>query len=82
MSDLRENKDVENPLHDLQLLFIEEDTRDFTPIGITPKKSKTIDPKKSKTMTPQKSKSKTPKKSKTMDPKKEQIKTPKKFKNK
>ena len=42
MSELRENKDVENPFHDLQLLFIEEDNGDFTP-----KKSKTIDPKKS-----------------------------------
>lgn len=54
MSELRENKDVENPLHDLQLLFIEEDTRDFTPIVNTPKKSKTITPKKLKTITPEK----------------------------
>jgi hypothetical protein len=36
------------------LLFIEEDTRDFTPIGNTPKKSKTITPKKLSTITPEK----------------------------
>jgi len=36
------------------LLFIEEDTKDFTPIFNTPKKSKTITPKKLNTITPEK----------------------------